>query len=326
MINNKTRHICTYFDINFLPRGLALLDSLSKNSIDFKFYILALDDKVVKYFEKLNNKNVQLITLEEYSVYFSIDKSKYQNKKEFYFSLTPAICLYVLKKFKDIDIILYLDADVYLFNNIEILYDEIGDASISMCSHRLPWYINIMSKNYGIYNVGVNAFRNDAEGTECLGQWHKDCTSWTIEQENYPLSFFQDQIWLNKWPKLYKNIKIIDNIGINTAPWNAIKYKFKKKDNNYYVDNRALVIYHFSSLKDLGENKWHVNTSFAVLNINGVLLEIYKKYIEHIESYNFKRNNDLIDLKFSGSKLKMMVYMVLKHFHKHIVKINKDVK
>jgi len=67
-----------------------------------------------------------------------------------------------------------------------------------------------MSRNYGVYNVGVNAFRNDKEGNRCLEQWHSDCSTWTKDLEGYPLSFFSDQIWLDKWPNMYSNIKILD--------------------------------------------------------------------------------------------------------------------
>jgi len=319
------RYICTYFDINFLPRGLALLDSLENYSNDFILYILALDNEVVDYLEKLNNKNISIITLEQYSLYFNIDKTKYKNKKEFYFSLTPAICLYLLKKYKDIDILLYLDADVYLFNNIEILYSEISNASIAICSHRLPWYINLVSKNYGIYNVGVNSFRNDDEGNKCLNQWHKDCSTWRQGQKDYPLNFFSDQIWLDKWPSLYKNLKVIEHIGINVAPWNAIQYKFNKKDNQYFVDNTPLVIYHFSSLKKINNNIWNGNTSFTILNIKNSLLDIYIQYINNIEEYN-TINSTSINLRFSGGKLKMIIYNILKLFHNHSIKINKGMK
>lgn len=311
------RYICTYFDINFLPRGLALIDSLEKNAGKYKLYILALDNQVVEFFKKLNNNNIEVIELHEYIEFFNIDRSKYTNKKEFYFSLTPGLCIYALKKHDKIDILLYLDADVYLFNDIEILYSEIGDASIAMCSHRIPWYINVLSKNYGIYNVGVNAFRNDSEGLRCLEQWHKECTTWTPDLEGYPLSFFSDQIWLDKWPKLYKNIKVISHKGINTAPWNAIQYSFKIHNGVYYVDEVPLVIYHFSSLKQLDDYTWHGNTSFTILDIKGVLERIYKMYIENIQKYITNKNTATIELEFSGSSVKIAIYSLLRLIHNH---------
>jgi hypothetical protein len=323
-MKEEIKHICTYFDINFLPRGLALLNSLEKNAKNFKLYVLALDEDTVIYFQSLGNENVKIITLEEYGVYFKIDKSKYQNEKEFYFSLTPAVCLYILKHYSNINMILYLDADVYLFNDLEILYKEIGNASIAMCSHRIPWYIGMMSKNYGIYNVGVNAFKNDTEGILCLEQWHQDCSTWTQNQLDYPLSYFSDQIWLDKWPDLYKNIKILNHIGINVAPWNAIQYTFTKKNNQYFVNGVPLVIYHFSSLKKISTNRWHGNTSFTILNIKKTLLDIYSEYLHSIEYYSIDKNSVSKELDFSGNRLKILIYNILKIGHNHTIKINED--
>ena len=320
------RHICTYFDSNFLPRGLALLDSLEQNADEFLYYVLALDTKAEEELKALNNKHIVVITLEDYSSYFSIDRSQFKDEKEFYFSLTPGLCLYVLKQYKEIDIILYMDADVYLFTDLDIVYEEIGTASIAMCSHRLPWYVNLMSKNYGVYNVGVNAFRNDIEGNKCLQEWHHDCTTWSAGQEGYPLSFFSDQIWLDKWPQKYNNLKILKHIGIDVAPWNAINYKFSKKDGKYFVDDKPLVIYHFSSLKKLSVTAWHGNTSFAIHNINEVLLDIYKEYIRNIEKYDYNTSHKTMKLEFEGSKLKMIVYTILKQFHNHTIVLDKESK
>jgi len=325
-MEEELRHICTYFDKNFLPRGLALLDSLEKNAEDFLYYVLALDDECAMHLKKLNNKHIVVITLKDYSSYFSIDRSQFQDEKEFYFSLTPGLCLYVLKKYKDIDIILYLDADVYLLNDLEIVYEEMDSASIAMCSHRLPWYINLISKNYGIYNVGVNAFRNDSEGLKCLEDWNHDCTTWNAGQEGYPLAFFSDQIWLDKWPQKYNNLKILNHIGINVAPWNAINYKFSKKDDKYFVDDKPLVIYHFSSLKKLSSNKWHGNTSFTLHNISGALLKLYKEYILNIAKYDYNTTHKTMKLEFEGSKIKMFIYMLLKSFHNHTILLDKENK
>jgi len=315
------RYICTYFDSNFLPRGLALYDSLKSNSKNFKLFILALDDECYNNLINLNDENIVVISLVDYTQFFgSNQKDKFNNEKEFYFSITPALCIYILKQYLDIDILLYLDADVYLFDDVELIYNEIGSSSIAMCTHRLPWYVRFISKNYGIYNVGVNAFRNDQEGNLCLDNWYKNCTEWTANQKNYPLSFFSDQIWLDDWPKMYKNIKIIDHIGINTAPWNAQQYTFSVKNGKYFVNNLPLVLYHFSSLKKINSLEWHGNTSYTILNISGNLLNIYKEYIQNIIKYEYKIVSS-IELKFNGSKIKMLVYSFFKKIHNHIIKL-----
>ena len=40
---NKKKLICTYFDENYLPRGLALIDSIKRNNNNIQLVILCLD-------------------------------------------------------------------------------------------------------------------------------------------------------------------------------------------------------------------------------------------------------------------------------------------
>jgi hypothetical protein len=305
------RYICTYFDKNYLPRGLALIESLERHSNEFICYILALDKYTFDYLSGLEKSYIIPISIEEYGQYFTLEKLKYKDKKEFFFSLTPGFCLYLLKNREEVDLLLYLDADVCLFNNIEYLYDEIGLSSIAICPHRLPVFMKLFSTNYGVYNVGVNAFRKDATSVRCLEDWHRDCSNWHQGMPGYSLPFFSDQIWLDSWPDKYPNLKIIDHIGIDTAPWNAINYKFKKMDNTYFVNNRPLIIYHFASIKKIDNNVWTGNTGSLLININDILLEIYQNYIVKIDL-----DNDLksAELGVSGSRIKKIIYSLSKIF------------
>ena len=191
------KYICTYFDRNYLSRGLALISSLEKHASKFKIYILTLDRYTFDYIINLKNEKVVPISLDDYGEYFSLDNSKFKTKKEFYFSLTPGFCLYLIEQFNQIDLLIYLDADVYLFNNIDFLYSEIGSASIAICPQRLPIWKKVFFKNYGIFNVGVNGFRSDPIGIKCLKDWFDDCSKWDQNITGYKLRFFSDQIWLD---------------------------------------------------------------------------------------------------------------------------------
>ena len=46
-------YFCTYFDSNYLLKGLALYQSLVRNVKGFQLWILCLDDTVYNVFEKL---------------------------------------------------------------------------------------------------------------------------------------------------------------------------------------------------------------------------------------------------------------------------------
>lgn len=293
--------ICTYFDSNFYGRGMAMVNSIINNSSKntTKIVVLALDDNVESKLKALNKKEIFVLTLQDLNNDFLVNKKKFKNTKEFFFSLTPSICIYCLEELK-FESILYVDADVFFFNDPLIICDEIGDSSIAICSHRLPFFMKPFSNKYGIYNVGINFFRNDKIALKCLHQWNTFCNDWTPEFPGWELPFFSDQVWLNDWPQKYPNVCILDHVGINTAPWNAFKYKFSKKEDRYFVDDKPLVAYHFSNLGKLDSNTWNANIGELIIDIKGSLLDIYKDYILIINDQEltylkgFKKNRSFI--------------------------------
>lgn len=283
-MRNK-KFICTYFDINYLPRGLALYYSIKKFHSDFVFFVLAFDDLAYDYLNNLNEENIKLISFKDYNDYFQTSSEKFADKKQYYFSSTPNLCIYLIDNFKFIDILLYLDADVYLFNPLEPLYDEFGSSSIGFCSHRIHPFLKYFVKHYGKFNVGVNLFRNSESGIKCLREWKEDCDSWYPAKPGYPLTFFSDQIFLDTWVEKYTGVKVIENIGVNVCYWNASNYKFCKIDNMYFVNDSPLVIYHFSSLRKETDKTWNTYSVYGLVSVKNILAEIYTKYIKHIESF-----------------------------------------
>lgn len=305
------KYICTYFDINFLPRGLALYHSIKKFEKDFLFYVLCLDNDTELALINLNFENIVVLNL-NYIEQSEVVKNL--SEKELYFSITPSFCQKVLIN-ENISHILYLDADIYFFNDINILYNEIGDVSIAFCDQRLNKLVKFFTKNYGYYNVGINYFKSDREGFECLKEWERQCVEWTPSCDT-GLNFFSDQIYLDNWPLKFNSIKIITHKGINTAPWNSINYKFSYIGGQYFVDNLPLVAYHFSSLSKVDHRKWKISSEMLILNLRDELLNIYIKYIKLIDSnenINYKR------LVLTQSKFKkILIFFFNRLFNKTI--------
>jgi hypothetical protein len=305
-------HICTYFDFNFLPRGLALYNSIKKFHSDFRFYVLAFDSETYDYLRNLNDSRIVPVSFQTYNSFFNTSIENYEDRKQYYFSATPNICIYLLNKYSDIDILLYLDADVYLFNSLEPLYNEFGNSSIGICPHRLHPIVKRLTKNHGIYNVGVNLFRNNLVGKKCLNDWKQECESWYKGKPGYNLNYFSDQIFLDKWPEKYSEVKVIQHIGIDVAPWNAANYKFRKENNILYVNDFPVIIYHFSSLKRIAEKKWNANTIIYMASVKSVLLEMYINYINEVETND--RSDKFAVIQLSKSIWKRTFYWIMQLF------------
>ena len=321
MIDKK--YFCTYFDFNFLPRGLALFYSIKKFQTDFVFYILAFDKETNKYLNELNEDKIILISIEEYNSHFNTSLERFEDKKQYYFTATPNLCLYLLENNIEIDILLYLDADVYVFNSLESLYDEFSNNSIGFCSHRLHPLVQLFSRNYGKYNVGVNLFRNSETGLKCLRDWKSDCDNWYRDMPGYPLKFFSDQIFLDSWPKKYEGVKVIENIGINVCHWNAANYRFTKLNDKYYVNGQPLIIYHFSSLRKESDTTWNSSSIYAFVSIKRVLMEIYCKYIDQIESFGLSNMKQVI-ITHKESLRKRGFRFLMKFFINEKIVLNSD--
>jgi hypothetical protein len=305
------KHICTCFDFNFLPRGLALYKSLARFHADFVFYVLAFDNETYDYLTNLKYDKLIVVSPDIYNKYFETGPDKYSDKKQYFFSATPNLCLYIFEKYPEVDLLLYLDADVYAFSALGPLYNELGDYSIAICSHRFHPLFDLLSKNYGRFNVAVNFFRRNEEGLKCLNDWKKDCDSWYPGKPDYPLKFFSDQIFLDEWVNRYHDIKIIQNIGVDVAPWNVANYKFSEKDGSYFIDGKPLIIFHFSSLRKISDSLWNGNTIYFFGSIKGALRSIYKDYISEIESFGLD-NSKLTYITHSDSQLKRIFYFFMK--------------
>lgn len=314
------RHICTYFDINFLSRGLALYHSIKKYHTDFNLYVLAFDNETYNYLLNLGESSIVPISFDTYNSFFNTSVERFADKKQYYFTATPNICIYVLEKYPLIDILLYLDADVYLFSSLESLYLEFGDNSIGICPHRLHPVVKKLSKNHGNFNVGVNLFRNSENGRKCLNDWKLDCETWYYGKPGYYLEYFSDQIFLDSWPEKYLEVKVIENIGVDVAPWNAVNYSFTKNSNEYYVNNYPLVIYHFSALKKVGYNKWNGNCIIYLASIKNILHEIYNVYIKQIEQFD---DSKVFEIKLKRNVAKRIFFLIASLFLRETIKCKK---
>lgn len=241
-------HFCTYFDSNYFLRGLTLYRSLTKTDIDFTLYILCLDDQTRKNLSRLNLDNIvpiPLTQLEQWEPELLTAKSN-RSLVEYYFTLTPSLPLYVLETYQHVDIITYLDADLYFYQSPEPLLDELHNHSILVTEHRFPPYLKEKEK-YGHFNVQFEAFRRDKQGLQCLKRWKQQCIEWCYDRLDG--ARFADQKYLDEWPDRYDQLAILKHKGGGVAPWNWATYPMKTNNKQLYVDDQPIIFYHFHGIK-----------------------------------------------------------------------------
>jgi len=172
-------NFCTLFDSNYLHFGLMLHSSLLQHCDNFHLYIFAFDDKCEKFLKSQNLKNVTVISLQEFEDEKLLSIKSTRSKGEYCWTCTPSTILYVLKKFSQ-DHCIYIDSDIFFFNNPQILLDEIGEKSVLITPHNyLPQYDQ--SEISGKYCVQFIYFKNNKTGLEVLEWWRERCIEWCYE-------------------------------------------------------------------------------------------------------------------------------------------------
>lgn len=277
------RHYCTYFDHKFIPRGLALLASLRRHGGPFRLYVLCLDDLCYDALVRQQLPDIvpiALPALEAYDRDLSTARAR-RSLIEYYFTLTPAFPLYLLAAYPDIDIITYLDSDLYFFGNPEAVFEELGGGSVAIIGHRFTEEGRFRER-YGVFNVGWVSWRRDESGLACLEWYRERCLEWCFDAADGVR--FADQKYLDEWPERFPRVRSIAHKGCNLAPWNVENYKYSLRNDRLYVDDDPLVFYHFHGFKKFAEPAWEntvidsYRTTTRPMQTDMILERIYRPY------------------------------------------------
>lgn len=293
-------YFCTYFDHNYLNKGLALYQSLTEQCDSFTLYILCMDDECYQVLSRMRLPGIIMISLEDFE---KGDQDLCNAKKnrsliEYYFTCTPSLPLYILNHYPQVDIITYLDSDLYFFSSPGPIYSELGSDSVLIVGHRFPEYLRDR-EIYGIYNVGYLSFRKDKYGLECLKWWRDKCIEWCYDR--YEGDRFADQKYLDTWTRQFNNVVVLKHEGAGLAPWNLSNYKLTADNDKIMVNNRELIFYHFHGLKKISKRSYDTNLSEYKVRPTRLIRGFYKSYINVLEKYDRElgqaRKNDYASIR-----------------------------
>jgi len=265
---------CTYFNKNYLFKGLALHASLLKHNPWVKIWILCMDTYTKNILDSMKLKGVTTISLVNFEDKELLKAKKTRSLVEYYWTCTPSLPLFIFNNCLQVEKVVYLDADLYFYSSINPAFEELGNKSILTVESRYPKGQEIRIKTSGRFNVGFQIFNRDKESLMCLKRWRKQCLKWCYWRlEDGKLG---DQLYLNEWPRLYKNLVISQNLGINAAPWNISQYKICEKDRNVYLNDDKLICYHFHQYDIINENNFEYSSGYRLSK--DLIKYVYKTY------------------------------------------------
>lgn len=253
-------HFCTYFDQHYLPRGLALYLSLKAHCPSLQLWVLCMDRACYTVLSQMSLPGLNPILLDDFEKEDEglFEANKNRSRIEYYFTCTPSLPLYIFRRQPEISMVTYLDADLFFFDSPAPLFDEIADHSIAIISHRYARKLRRRYK-YGNFNVGWISFRRDKSGLSCLHWWRERCLEWCYDR--FENGRFADQKYLDAWPSLFENLVVLEQKGINLAPWNINNYRISYDGHKVWVDEDPLVFFHFHGFRQVFS--WLYDTNFA---------------------------------------------------------------
>ncbi|HEX7276983.1 MAG TPA: hypothetical protein VF244_06370 [Acidimicrobiales bacterium] len=246
-----TRAFCTYFDVNYLSRGLALYESLRATVPgDFTLDVLCLDDEAERRLRQRALPGVRLtrlVDLEAADPELLATKGT-RSKIEYIFTAGPAFMRHLFDREPSLDLLTYLDSDLYFFSSPEPLFKEAeaADAATVIVGHRFPPRLRHLEET-GRYNVAWVSFRRDPDGLACLAYWRAACIEWCHDRVDGDR--YADQKYLDEFPRRFSRVHVLQHPGADVAPWNLTTSPVREVDGRFLIGDEPLIFFHFQGLK-----------------------------------------------------------------------------
>jgi hypothetical protein len=308
-------NFCSYFDKNYLSKFLVLRNSIEIFNIEFKFFVLALDNYVEDFFKKNQIKNVQVISLKDLEQSYKdlIIAKNNRDLIEYYFTLSPFLPRYIFEKYKCLNIS-YVDSDFFFYKNPIKLFQKILNSSVTVIKQE-------SEPQYGLFNMGLICFNfNFSETLEILNTWGEQCIDSCSDIPNLKENIYADQKYLDEWLIKLRNIKILYPEYSVLSPWDT------NAKIEYNIDN--FFAFHFHNFK-IQNNFFY--TGFCNYNKRPskiILDKIYIPYAKKIyhvnKEYNLKTQSIRNVSNSNIKKLRNLKMFIKKIFYHDKYKLNSN--
>ena len=313
----------TYFNSKFLIQGTVAISSFLKANPKAIGFVYSDEQFVVDALEtRFQGQPVTVINLLDIpNLVTEMDiMRKDRNSIELLISLKPFLFLETFTRLPEGAILLYIDADLFFYQPIEVMLEEMEGFEILFTKHIFPDSMK-ESVKYGEINAGLIGARNSRPALDILADWAARCREWChlrLEDDRYA-----DQLYLNAY-LADRSVKTIASPGINNG-----MYYFKQsrdlseESDRVLIDGSELVCFHFHGVR---VTKSFILTGFNRYNYPSKAFSIwrliYRRYIEQIrlelDFYRSRLNSELL-LSLVFYLLEDTSHTVIKIFRRTLV-------
>lgn len=237
---------------NYYSQSKVLMDSLRKTNPTWDRYFVLVDEinekiwKENNVFTKLHFSELGINNYRKMTFVYDV--------LELNTAVKPFAINYLLNE-KGYERVIYLDPDIYVYKKMDEVEHAFNDgANIILTPHITeplsedgyePSEIGMLRT--GIYNLGFIAVNNSIESKKAIEWWADRCKELCLDDAEKGL--FVDQKWINFFPSQYNGVHVLKNPGYNVAYWNISQRKIENNNQEYFINGKPLVFFHFSGVK-----------------------------------------------------------------------------
>lgn len=268
---------CTYFNSEFLDRGIALIESGRKWHPQVPWAILCMDTKVEQILQEQFGTAVHLTAIRELEDVYP-DLPRIKKHRSIWEYILTCRCHYIeYLVMSDVRVLVCLDGDFYFFGELRVPFSSEYEVMITPhhFSERLASFLQ-----YGKFNAGFTVFKKGDRSHKILRKWCQDCLDSCSSVAKG--IHYTDQKYLDQWEGK-EGVYILEDTTIHAAPWNQQSYPVTMQNHRPYVEDKPLCLFHFHGLREFYACCWISGLAKYDLSISAALRDlVYMPYLQHL--------------------------------------------
>lgn len=273
---------------NYLPKAMALAESVKKSCRDARFILCLVEREVPEDAAKF--PHFDEVVLAKDAGWHDFDRFMFRHSiVEASTAVKPQFLRNLLERYRDQDKFVYLDPDVLTYGDFSELEKALDETSIVVCPHLLrPGNIDmeISSLAHGTYNLGFVAVRRSENAQRFLDWWAERLFLFCYDDKSRGI--FTDQKWIDLAPSFF-DVHILKHHGYDFATWSLLGSNLHPDSTGlgYIVNGDPLRFIHFSGL-DSGMIERAMGWWLTPEN-RSTFEMLYRQYLHLLETHSQSR-------------------------------------
>jgi hypothetical protein len=245
---------CTIITGDYIFYALAMRDSLCVFDPTAQLHVLVADGTNPGIDARMDTHNIKFHTpdlictsgvgRELHAKYHAHAMDRFR------WSMKPVFMDYLFRQ-ERAEKVIYVDCDIYFFNDYRFLFQELGPGNILLSPHWRSSNPVVDAANFeknlteGLFNGGFLGATTEA--SHILDWWARACL-YKCEQ-NRERGLYDDQKYLDMMPAFFDGVKILRHRGCNVGEWNPVECKRVLTESGQVMINNEhpIIFVHFTS-------------------------------------------------------------------------------